>query len=27
VKVLDKVANPRVRSHLLFWEDWGEPRR
>ncbi|MEV3905144.1 geranylgeranyl reductase family protein [Mycobacterium sp. NPDC050551] len=25
VKVLDKVAHPKLRANLLFWEDWGTP--
>ncbi|KUI03982.1 geranylgeranyl reductase family protein [Mycobacterium sp. IS-3022] len=25
IKVLDTVSHPGVRSHLLFWEGWGDP--
>lgn len=26
IKVLDKVNHPGVRSHLLFWEGWRDPK-
>lgn len=26
VKVLDTVSHPGIRSHLLFWEAWRDPK-